>query len=97
MNKMKKILKQLIKEGSNLMYYAFAIVTIIKVQETCYFCNFPLRFYKHYIIIKINILYTYKYEDMKLFHDIDCITVGLYHVIMLVINMCNNVLMEVKK
>lgn len=33
MNKMKKILKQLIKEGSNLMYYAFAIETIIETEE----------------------------------------------------------------
>lgn len=40
-------------------------------EKKCYFfCNFPLRFHKHYLNIKINILYTFKYEDMKLFHDI---------------------------
>lgn len=36
------------------------------MQEKGYFCTD----FTNIIIIKINILFTFKYEDMKLFHDI---------------------------
>lgn len=52
---MKKILKQLIKVGSNLLHYAFAIVTIIETKFFFFFFKFS---------------YTLKYEDMNLFHYI---------------------------